>query len=132
MQTRSVPLRLVIVDDNDAYRAGMVRAADAHPDIDLVAEADGGVAALDAIGRHRPDIALVDLRMPSVDGIEVCLRVPQITPPLSCKVVILSAATESGDHEQALDAGAAAFLTKDLPRREILGQVLALGDRAAS
>lgn len=122
-----MPLRLVIVDDNAAYRAGMVRAASAHPEIDLVAEADGGVAALDAIASHRPDLALVDLRMPSVDGIDVLRRIPSIVPPLSCRVVILSAATEVGVREQALEAGAAAFLTKDLPRSAILRTVLGIG-----
>lgn len=122
----NVPLRLVIVDDNDAYRSGMVRAADAHPEIDLVAQADGGLSALDAIAVHRPSLALVDLRMPSVDGIDVCRGVTRIDPPLNCKVVILSAATESGVHEMALEAGAVAFLTKDLPRKEILRRVLEL------
>ncbi len=121
-----MPLRLVIVDDNDAYRAGMVRAASAHPGIDLVAEADGGVAALDAIARHRPDLALVDLRMPSVDGIDVCRRVAAMDPTLLCRIVILSAATEVGVRELALEAGAAGFLTKDLPRSAILRTVLAL------
>ena len=121
-----MPIRLVIVDDNDAYRAGMVRAADSHPGIDLVAEADGGAAALDVIARHRPDVALVDLRMPSVDGVEVCRRVPQIEPPLDCKVAILTAATGTDVHESVMAAGAAACLTKDLPRKEILRIVLAL------
>ena len=121
-----VQLRLLIVDDNDVYRAGMVRAADAHPGIDLVAEADGGVAALDAIARHQPDVALVDLRMPAVDGVAVCLAVAAMEPQVATRVVILSAATEAGVHDTALSAGAVAFLTKDLPRKEILGMVLAL------
>ncbi len=122
----------MIVDDNDAYRAGMVRAATAHADIDLVAEADGGVAALDAIALHRPDVALVDLRMPGVDGIDVCRRVPRMQPALDCRVVILSAATEVGVHELAMEAGASAFLTKDLPRKVILEAVMGLGLRLAS
>ncbi len=128
---RPVPLRLVIVDDNDAYRSGMVRAADAHPEIDLVAEADGGLSALDAIAVHRPSFALVDLRMPTVDGIDVCRGVARIEPPLECRVVILSAATEVGVHEMALEAGAIAFLTKDLPRKEILRRLLDLDQVAA-
>ncbi len=122
----------MIVDDNDTYRAGMVRAAEAHPSIDLVAEADGGIAALDAIAQHRPDLALVDLRMPAVDGIDVCRRIQRISPPLECRVVILSAATEEGVRELALEAGAVAFLTKDLPRKEILRTVLALAERRAA
>lgn len=126
-----VPLRLLIVDDNDAYRAGMVRAADAHPGIDLVAEADGGAAALDAIVRHRPDVALVDLRMPQVDGVDVCHGVARLEPASECRIAILSAATEAGLHDQALDAGAMAFLTKDLPRRQILDMVLTLASRTA-
>lgn len=130
--TTAAPTRLVIVDDNDTYRAGMVRVADAHPGIDLVAEADSGAAALDVIARHRPDVALVDLRMPTVDGLEVCRQVPHISPPLSCMVVLLSAVVSSGVHEHALESGAAAFLSKDLPRREILGQLLTLAGRATA
>ena len=124
-----VPLRLVIVDDNAPYRAGMVRAAVAHPDIELVAEADSGVAALDVIAAHRPEIALVDLRMPNVDGIDVCRALPKLIPGVDCRVVILSAATEAGVHELVLEAGAAAFLTKDLPRKDILRIVLELACR---
>lgn len=124
-------LRLLIVDDNDAYRAGMVRAADAHAGIDLVAEADGGMAALDAIARHQPDVALVDLRMPSVDGLEVCRGALAMNPSVETRVVILSAATETGLREEALEAGAVAFLTKDLPRKEILTHVIGLVRRPA-
>jgi two-component system nitrate/nitrite response regulator NarL len=127
-----VPVRLLIVDDSDAYRAGMVRAADAHHGVDLVAEADGGAAALDAIARHRPDVALVDLRMPNVDGVDVCRGVARLEPATDCKVVILSAATEAGIHDEALDAGAIAFLTKDLPRKQILDMVLSLVGRHAA
>jgi DNA-binding NarL/FixJ family response regulator len=116
---------MLIVDDNDAYRAGMVRTARAHPEIELVAEVDGGHEALDAIDRLRPDAALVDLRMPCVDGLEVCRRVADMSPPPACRVIILSGAdVDESVRDAVLDAGAVAFLTKDLPRREILHAVL--------
>jgi CheY-like chemotaxis protein len=127
-----VPVRLLIADDNDAYRDGMVRAADRHLEIDLVAEADGGVDAITAIVRHRPDVALVDLRMPGVDGFEVCRRLAATVPHVAVSVVILSAATEAGLRDEALAAGAVAFLTKDLPRNDILRHVVALARRAVA
>ena len=127
-----VPVRLVIADDNDSYRDGMVRAADRHPDVDLVAEADGGVDVLVAIARHRPDVALVDLRMPGVDGFDVCRRLAAAVPYLPVAVIILSAATEAGLRDAALAAGAVGFLTKDLPRNDILRHVVALAARAAA
>jgi CheY-like chemotaxis protein len=70
--------------------------------------------------------------MPTVDGIDVCRRVPHLVPFLDCQVIILSAATEAGVHELAMEAGATAFLTKDLPRKEILRTVLDLAARRSS
>ncbi len=122
--TTAVPVRLIIVDDNLPYRAGMVRAATAHPDFDVVAEAEGGAEALEAIALHAPDLALVDLRMPRVDGIEVCRRIPELVPAVGTRPVILSAAIEPEVHQIALDAGAIRVLTKDLSRREILAVLL--------
>ncbi len=117
-------MRIVIVDDNLPYRAGMVRAAMAHPDFDVVAEAEGGAEALETIARHTPDLALIDLRMPLVDGIEVCRRIPELDPAVSTRPVILSAAIEPEVHQIAMDAGAIRVLTKDLSRREILTTLL--------
>ena len=122
-------VRLLIVDDNDAYRAGMVRAATLHPDIDLVADVDGGAAGLTAIEEHRPDVALVDLRMPSLGGMELCRRLTGVSRPKSVQLVVLSAADEAGVRTEALRAGAVAFLTKDLPRKDILGHVVSLAVR---
>lgn len=126
-----MPVRLVIADDNDAYRAGMVRAAAQHPDVDLVAEADGGVAALEAIVQHHPDVALVDLRMPVVDGLDVMRRLAHVEPRVGSLVVILSAATEAGVRAEALEHGAIDFLTKDLPRKDILARVVEIATRGA-
>ncbi len=121
-----MPVRLLIVDDNAAYRSGMVRAVSAHPEFDLVGEAEGGAEALAQITALEPDLALVDLRMPRVDGIEVCRRVVGAVPPVKTRVVILSAAIEPEVHEIARAAGAIEVLTKDLSRREILTTLLAL------
>ena len=119
-----MPVRLVIVDDNLPYRAGMVRAAAAHPEIEVVAEVEGGAEALEAITLYAPDLALIDLRMPRVDGIEVCRRIPKLVPAVDTLPVILSAAIEPEVHQIAMDAGAAQVLTKDLSRREILTALL--------
>ena len=110
----------------------MVRAADAHPFVDLVAEADGGLAALHAIAEHRPDVALVDLRMPGVDGFELCRRLADIVPRARVQVAILSAAEDPAVRAEAFAAGAVAFLTKDLPRKDILGHVVELAARRAA
>ena len=127
-----MPVRLLIADDNDAYRAGMIRAAEQHVSVDLVAEADGGAAAVAAILQHRPDVALVDLRMPSVDGLDVLRRLAHAVPRLDVAVVILSAGTEATACDDAFAAGAAAFLTKDLPRKDILNRLVALASRMAA
>ena len=126
-------MRLIIVDDDDLYRAALVRAAELHPDVDLVAEADGGLAAFSAIVQHRPDVALVDLCMPRSSGIDVCLRLTRLVPALGVRVVVLAAASAADARDAALRAGAAAFLTKDLPRREVLRRTMdvAVGRRSA-
>lgn len=124
VDTSGVPVRLLIVDDNLPYRAGMLRVATAHPEFEVVADAEGGAEALEEIARLDPDIALVDLRMPRVDGIEVCRRIPLLSPAVRTRPVILSAAIEPEVHQIALDAGAVRVLTKDLSRREILTTLL--------
>lgn len=111
-------LRVVIADDHPVYRDGIIRALTESGRYEIVGEAGDGEAALRLIERHRPDVALLDLRMPALDALGVlqCLKDGAIHVP----VVVISAFTQPQIIERALAAGAAGYLSKDAPREEIL------------
>src|SRR5690242_21264066 len=88
---RTGSVGVLVVDDSPVYRRGMGRAVGLHNGLELVGEAEGGKAALDAIERLRPDVVLLDLRMPDIDGLEVLDRLRELGPSPQCKVLIVSA-----------------------------------------
>jgi len=120
-------LRVVIADDSDAYRSGMARAIRAHDDLDLVGEVDGGVAALAAIIDLQPDVALLDVRMPGLDGLEVCERVRSVEPAPTTRLMLLSAYMDDTLMERAREVGADAYLSKAASRRDICAEAIRVG-----
>ncbi len=120
-------MRVVIADDSDAYRSGMARAIRAHEDLDLVGEVDGGVAALAAIIDLEPDIALLDVRMPGLDGLEVCERVRSSLPTPVTRLMLLSAYMDDTVMERAREVGADAYLSKASSRRDICAEAIRVG-----
>lgn len=121
------PLTVLIADDSDAYRSGIARAVRAHADLELVGEVDGGDAALAAIAQLSPDIALLDVRMPGLDGLEVCQRVRAMVPMAETKVVLLSAYMDATVVARAREVGADAYLSKAASRREICSEAIRVG-----
>ncbi len=120
-------MRVVIADDSDAYRSGMARAIRAHDDLDLVGEVDGGVAALAAIIDLQPDVALLDVRMPGLDGLEVCERVRSVEPAPTTRLMLLSAYMDDTLMERAREVGADAYLSKAASRRDICAEAIRVG-----
>ncbi|GAW49174.1 response regulator [Nocardioides sp. PD653] len=101
---------VVIADDHPVYREGLAHALAAKPDIQVLGQAGDGLEALDLVRDLEPDIALVDLRLPSLDGIAIAEAVTsQASPTL---VVIVSAYEDTDTMYRAFDAGAKAYLTK--------------------
>jgi two-component system nitrate/nitrite response regulator NarL len=115
-------IRVVVADDHPFYRDGVSRGLTHSGRIVVVAEVDSGRAALDAIRRERPDVALVDYQMPDLDGLDVVRAV--VRDALPTRVVLLSAHTDGAIVFQALQEGAAGYLPKDAPRSEIVDAVL--------
>ena len=112
-------LRVVIADDHPVYRDGIARALmDRGRRYRIVGETGDGEIALRLIARHRPDVALLDLRMPTLDGLEILRRLRR--DGIDVPVVLLSAFARPEIVDQALTAGAAGYLSKDAPREEIL------------
>ena len=121
---RTGSVRVLVVDDSPVYRRGMGRAVGHHNGLELVGEADGGEAALDAIERLRPDVVLLDLRMPDIDGLAVLDRLRDLDPPPRCKVLIVSASLDEHVEQAARTAGAAGCVSKDMARADICAAAL--------
>lgn len=123
MSPASRRITVVVADDHPLYRDGVVRALSASGQIDVVAEAGDGRAALAAIREHTPDVALVDYRLPSLDGVALSHAVQR--DGLPTRVLLVSAFTDSGVVYKALETGAAGFLPKEARREQIVDGVLA-------
>jgi DNA-binding NarL/FixJ family response regulator len=112
------PVRVLIVDDDALVRSGLTMMLGGAPSVEVVGEATDGSEVLGAIDRHRPDVLMLDLRMPKVDGLgALALLRGQPQPP----AVIVLTTFDTDEHVlQALRQGAAGFLVKDTPPAEIV------------
>lgn len=121
-------IRVVVADDQDLVRTGLVMILGAHPDIDVVGEAADGLAALDLATRLRPDVLLVDIRMPGLDGVEVTRRLagPHLADPMA--VVVITTFDLDEYVLGALRAGARGFLLKDAGRELLVQAIRAAAD----
>ncbi|MFG1695087.1 response regulator [Nonomuraea sp. NPDC049309] len=104
-------IRVLVADDQALVRAGVRMLLQATGDMEVVAEAEDGAEAVRLAERHLPDVVLMDLRMPRVDGLEAIKRVLAARP--FTRIVVLTTFAEDGNVYAALRAGAAGFLVKD-------------------
>jgi DNA-binding NarL/FixJ family response regulator len=118
------PIRVVIADDHELVREGTRQLLAKYPDIDVVATAEDGHAVLEAIGSLMPDVALVDIAMPGLTGIDVTKQVKASYP--SVAVLILTIHDEDGYVRALLEAGAAGYLLKDIGEAELVGSIRAV------
>jgi two-component system, NarL family, nitrate/nitrite response regulator NarL len=116
-------VRVIVADDHPLYREGVVRALLASGQIEIVAEADDGRTALAGVREHLPDVALLDYKLPELDGVAVTNAI--VREQLPTRVLLVSAFTDSGVVYKALETGAAGFLSKEARREEIVDGVLA-------
>jgi DNA-binding NarL/FixJ family response regulator len=116
------PLRIVIADDHLEYRAGLVRAIGRHRGLELVGEAADGVELLELLRDTAADLALVDVRMPRLGGLDACRR---LQGPDAPAVYLLTGGDTTTLTTPACDAGAAGLLSKDLARDEICARLAA-------
>lgn len=110
-------MKVLLADDHTLVRKGIRAVLASQPGIEIVAETGDGREALSLIEQHRPDLALLDITMPGLNGLEVAVRVPQVSP--RTKVLILSMHAGEAYVAQALRAGVAGYLLKDAADDEL-------------
>ena len=112
------PASVLIVDDHALLRTGVANIINHEPDLQVVAEAANGLEAVDAFERHRPDVTLLDLRMPVMEGVEAVRRIRERDP--QAKVIVLTTYDTDEDITRALKAGAKAYILKDIAANALI------------
>jgi DNA-binding NarL/FixJ family response regulator len=123
----SLPIRILIAEDHLIARAGVSAIVNAHPDMTVIAEAINGNQAVVLHRTHRPDVTLMDMRMPVMNGFEAVAAIRAEFP--NARVIALSTYSGDEDIRRAMLAGAQAYLTKDVLHDELIGAIRAVHDR---
>lgn len=118
---RNKQIRVIVADDHPVVREGLAALVKSQPDMKLVSEAADGRTAVQQYLLHRPDIILLDLRMPAMDGIQATRAILEKVP--KAKIIVLSTYKGDEDVYQALKAGAKAYLLKDSSRDELIASI---------
>ncbi|WP_298889761.1 response regulator transcription factor [uncultured Serinicoccus sp.] len=122
-------IRVVIADDQHLVRGGFSLILNSAADIEVIAEAGDGVEALAAVRRHSPDVVLMDLRMPRMDGIEAIRHLSGAAETRDVPVLVLTTFDDDDDVRQALHAGARGYLLKDIRPDDLITAVRSLASR---
>jgi DNA-binding NarL/FixJ family response regulator len=118
------PIRILIVDDHPALRAGLRALIASQPDMQLVAESGDGREGVELFRQHRPDIVLMDLRLPGMSGVEAILAICSDDP--AARVIVNTTYDADEDIHRAIQSGAKSYLLKDMPQEEIFEVIRAV------
>jgi DNA-binding NarL/FixJ family response regulator len=119
--TRARAIRVLLCDDHAVVRVGLRRLLDSADGVEVVGTASDGAEGVDAAARLRPDVVLMDLSMPNVDGVEATRRIAARVP--GTPVVVLTSFADQARIRRAIDAGASGYLLKDASPAELLHAV---------
>jgi len=114
---RAAPIRLLVADDHTVVRDGLVAIIGQQSDLEVVAEAGDGRQAADLWKQHRPDVTLMDLRMPALDGVNAIYEIRAADP--NARIIILTTFDGDEDIYRGMRAGAKSYLLKDARREEL-------------
>jgi DNA-binding NarL/FixJ family response regulator len=117
------PIRIVIADDHPIFRAGLQGLLSAQEDFEVVGEAANGREAVAVLRHTTPDVLLVDLQMPELDGVGAIGQIRAATP--ATRILVLTTYDSDGDILRAVEAGATGYLLKDTPREELFKAIRA-------
>jgi DNA-binding NarL/FixJ family response regulator len=116
------PVRIVLVEDNEVFRDALELLLGMRDDVEIVASVGDGAAAVSAAKEYRPDVVLMDYRLPALDGIQATAQVVEEVPDAA--VVALTASADDAEREALVEAGAVTCLTKDQELEEIVAAIL--------
>ncbi len=114
-------IRILIADDHPVVRAGLSGMLSGEPDFEVVGEAENGKEAVALTGELRPDVVLMDLRMPEMDGVSAIERIKAEYPEV--QILVLTTYESDADILRAIETGATGYLLKDTPREELFGAI---------
>jgi len=116
-------IKILMADDHPVVRAGIRGMLETQPEFQVVAEAKNGREAFEQIGKLKPDVVLMDLRMPEMDGVEAIGKIKEKYPNVN--ILVLTTYDTDADIVRAVEAGATGYLLKDAPREELFRAVRA-------
>ncbi|MFC9951164.1 response regulator [Streptomyces prasinus] len=127
----TAPIRVLICDDQILIRTGLATIIDAQPDLEVAAECGDGRTAVDLVGQLRPDVVVMDIRMPVLDGISATRLLAGAGVPHPVKVLVVTTFNLDAYVYEALRAGASGFLLKDAPPAQLLHGIRTVAAGAA-
>ena len=125
-------LRILIVDDHLVVRMGLSALITLEPGLSVVGEAEDGESALELVGKLHPDVVVMDIMMPRMNGVEATARIAAVHP--EARILLLTTFSASGEVVQALDAGACGAIVKDSSQKDLVAAIraVAAGRRVVS
>ena len=114
-------IRILSVEDHPVFRQGLATIIETEPDMVLVGQASNGVEAIAEFRRHRPDITLMDLRLPGANGTDILIAIRGEFP--GARIIMLSSSDSDGEIQRALRSGAAGYVLKSMPQDDLLAVI---------
>jgi two-component system NarL family response regulator len=117
-------IRVMLVDDHPAFRKGMAALIESEPDLQVVAEAADGLQAVEMFRRNKPDVVLMDLRLPGMGGVETIITIRKEFP--DARIIVLTTFDLDEDIYRAIQSGAKSYLLKDTPDEQLADTIRAV------